>query len=110
MGQQSDGPPAMSPATARSTSASASSTGSRLDTERMNELKQVKSELEEALRQVKDEMKRGGAGSDTKSTARCKTGRSDVSRSTASSAMPTDWEAWGRGKKKSEGLTGRTGR
>ena len=73
-----------------------------LDTERMNDLKKVKQELEEALRQVKNEMRHGGA---TKSeiggsTARTqiKTARTNVSGSTAtSSVMGTNWEVWGRG-------------
>lgn len=104
----------MAPVTSRS-SVSSYSVGSRmsgrsvLDTERMDELKQCKNQLEEALRQVKAEMKAGGAKStarqSTSRTSNQLTARSGVS--TASSAMPTDWQAWGRGLTRDQGLSAR---
>merc|ERR1711908_18393 len=97
-------PSSRPPSTARSDASSRLSSRS-CETVRLDELAKVKKELEEALRQVKYEMKQKGA---TKSqlggsTARSISALSDVSGSTCSSAMPTDWEAWGNGKKKGQG-------
>merc|ERR1712196_12511 len=99
------------PISSRSTSRSSNATARAIDPEQMEELVKVKRELEEALRQVKKEIKQGGGpASDTssacgRSTARSM--RSDVSGSTTSTYNITDWEAWGRGKKKGQLNTGR---
>merc|ERR1711907_257181 len=108
--------PSMAPSTARSQSMSSrlSSRSGRSDvttsTQRrqndLEELSRVKKDLEEALRQVKAEMKAAGAtksqmGGST-SRSNLVTARSDTSASTMTSAMGTDWEAWGRGKKKDQ--------
>merc|ERR1711907_289160 len=98
------------PGTARTNRTCSSRASSvAMDTSRMNELAQVKRELEEALRQVKAEMRQGGATKSQMggSTSRSQSVMSDVSGTTCSSAMPTDWEAWGKGKRKDQGLTTR---
>merc|ERR1711924_76932 len=80
--------PTLSIPTYRSSISRATSNCSN-DTERMDELSKVKQELEEALRQVKMEMREGGA-----SVSQCgrSTTRSSVSR--ASSICSSNAEGW----------------
>merc|ERR1711924_528807 len=100
-------PSSRPPSTARSDASSRLSSRS-CETVRLDELAKVKKELEEALRQVKYEMKQKGATNLSSEEALLEVFRRSLTcRARLSSAMPTDWEAWGNGKKKGQGLTTR---
>lgn len=87
--------PSLSIPTQRSRASTAMSSQYTADSARMDELSKVKQELEEALRQVKDEMREGGATKSQwgRSTTRTESVMSDLS-SVCSSSMGDKTENW----------------